>query len=91
MPKPDDTLEALKGAVFFSMLDLKSGYWHVPIKEEHKEKTVFRTSAGQLYEFNELPFSLCNAPATFSRLMAVLCILPPKSSGATSTTSSPKL
>ena len=34
-----------------------------------KEKTAFRTSSGQLFEFNQLPFGLCNAPATFSRLM----------------------
>ena len=41
----------------------------MPIKEEHKNKTALRTSAGQLYEFNRLPFGLCNALATFSWLM----------------------
>ena len=69
LPRIDDTLEALKGAKLFSTLDLKSGYWQVPIKEEHKNKTAFRTSSGQLYEFNRLHFGLCNAPAPFSRLM----------------------
>ena len=69
LPRIDDTLEALKGAKMFSTLDLKSGYWQVPIKEGLKSKTVFRTSSGQLFEFNRLPFRLCNAPATFSRLM----------------------
>ena len=69
LPRIDDTLEALKGTKIFSTLDLKPGYWQVPIKEDHKSKTAFRTSSGQLYEFNRLPFGLCNAPATFSQLM----------------------
>ena len=69
LPRIDGTLEALKGAKIFLTLDFKSGYWQVPIKEEHKSKTAFITSAGQLYEFNRLPFQLCNAPAKFCRLM----------------------
>ena len=69
LPRMDDTLESLHCSQYFTTLDLKSGYWQVPIKEEDKKKTAFRTSSGQLYEFNQLPFGLCNAPATFSRLM----------------------
>ena len=41
----------------------------MPITECDKAKTAFRTSSGQLYKFNQVPFGLCNAPATFSRLM----------------------
>ena len=69
LPRIDDLLDALHGPKWFSTLDLKSGYWQVPIAEQDKEKTAFRTSSGQLFEFNQVPFGLCNTPATFSRLM----------------------
>ena len=69
LPRIDDLLDALHGAKWFLTLDLKNGYRQVPITEQDKEKTTFRTSSGQLFEFKQVPIGLCKAPATFSRLM----------------------
>ena len=68
LPRIDDTLQSLAGSKWFSMIDLLSGYWQVGIVEKDKEKTAFITQEG-LFEFNVMPFGLCNAPATFQRLM----------------------
>ena len=68
LPRIDDTLDALAGAKMFSTLDLASGYWQVELDQHNQEKTAFVTHQG-LYEFNVMPFGLCNAPSTFQRLM----------------------
>lgn len=68
LPRVEESLMALGQAQYFSTLDLASGYWQVPVREEDREKTAFITPLG-LYEFNRMPFGLTNAPSTFQRLM----------------------
>ncbi|UYV74255.1 hypothetical protein LAZ67_11002642, partial [Cordylochernes scorpioides] len=68
IPRIDDVMDTLQGSKYFSAIDLRSGYWQVEIEEKDKEKTAFTTTHG-LYEFNVMPFGLCNAPATFERNM----------------------
>jgi hypothetical protein len=68
LPRIDDSLAMLKKGKFFTTLDLFAGYWQIPLASDSKEKTAFITDSG-LFEFNVMPFGLCNAPATFQRFM----------------------
>ena len=68
MPRMDDIFDRLSGAKWFSIIDLKNGYWQSMMDEESIEKTAFNTPDGH-FEFIRLPFGLKNAPAEFNRLM----------------------
>jgi recombinational DNA repair ATPase RecF len=47
----DDILALLRNAKYYSLLDLKSGYWQIAMEDSDKEKTIFVCHKG-LYEFN---------------------------------------
>ncbi|XP_029968702.1 uncharacterized protein LOC115403829 [Salarias fasciatus] len=67
-PCIDDALDSLSGSKWFSVLDLRSGYYQIPMAEEDKEKTAFICPLG-FFQFERMPQGITGAPATFQRLM----------------------
>ncbi len=64
----NDCLDTLAGSVWFSKLDANSAYWQIKVKADDQRKTAFITKYG-LYENCKMGFGLCNAAATYSRVI----------------------
>ena len=71
LPNIEDTFDTLSGANYLCALDLASGYWQVDVHPKDHHKTAFLTREG-LWQFKVMQFGLCNAPATFERLMEMI-------------------
>ena len=70
IPLVDEVQDQLSGSTIFSTLDLRCGYWQMPVHESDQQKTAFCPGPGLgLFEFKRMPFGLSNAPSSFQRMM----------------------
>ena len=68
LPRIDDILASLDGAKYFTCLDLRSGYWQIPVDPGSRDKLAFTCFLGQFSPIS-MPFGISNGPAFFSELM----------------------
>lgn len=68
LPHIKDVIDKMQNSLFWTTLDAASAYWAVPVSEPDKEKTAFSVKRGK-FEFNVMPYGLCNSGASYQRLM----------------------
>lgn len=68
LPNMEESFSALIESRWFSVLDLKSGFYKIELEKADKHKTAFVCLLG-FFEFSRMPQRITNAPSTFQRLM----------------------
>lgn len=68
IPTLDEISAKLAGNTFFTILDLKDGYYQIQLDEKSSSLCTFSTVFG-CYKFNRLPFGVCNAPEHFQKVI----------------------
>ena len=68
MPKVEDIFSKLNRVTYFTTLDLRAGYHHIPLDKPSIPKMAFNSPFGK-YEYVKVPFGLAQAPAYFQELM----------------------
>ena len=69
MPRVDQVVSRMSGCRYITHMDVRRGFWHLPIAEEDCHKTAFATPWGEVWEFTRCPFGLVHAPAAYQRAM----------------------
>jgi len=68
-PRINYVLKRLSHARIMSTLDLKSGYWQIPMASDSKQYTAFTVPGRGLFQWRVMPFGLHSAAATFQRAL----------------------
>ena len=71
LPNIADSVSRFRNCRYFSSLDLLQGYHQIAVEEGSREFTAF-SDGNNLYQYCRMPFGVCNGPASFSRLVAVV-------------------
>ena len=68
-PNIDQIWAKLKNEKYFSTLDIRSGFRHMPIKKEDRYETAFVVDSYGKFQWCRTPFGLEQAPARLNSLM----------------------
>ena len=71
MPRIEELMTQLHGMKYFTTIDLKDGYFQIPIKTEDREKTSFFTGSRHM-QFKKMPQGFKNSPAIFQKAMNIV-------------------